>query len=140
MATVINPHAADSYVAPSENSRAYYATERRLTRSQRAQACRQKLSKGWWEGQRRIDRCHRRIKGLRSNTYESTGSLAMSGLLYAVCFLPRTLPPTSAKSLIKKTSITGLHRHCNAMTRYAMINLVVAPEADHAARSIPWLY
>ena len=98
------------------------------------------LSRGWWEGQRRIDRCHRRIKGLRSNAYDSTGSLAVSGLLYAVFFLPRTLPPTSAKSLIKKTSTNRLHRHCNAMTRYAMVTPAVTLEADHAARSIQWLY
>ncbi len=98
------------------------------------------LSRGWWEGQRRIDRCHRRIKGLRGNAYDSTGSLAVSRLLYAVFFLPRTLPPTSAKSLIKKTSTTGLHRHCNAMTRYAMVTPAVTLEADHAARSIQWLY
>ena len=73
------------------------------------------LSRGWWEGQRRIDRCHRRIKGLRGNAYDSTGSLAVSRLLYAVFSLPRTLPPTSAKSLMSMAPrkwATGAEEWC----------------------------
>ena len=51
-------------------------------------------------------------------------------------FIPRSLPPTVGKSLIKKSSTSRLHRHCNAMTRYAMVTPAVTLEADHAARSI----
>ncbi len=51
-------------------------------------------------------------------------------------FIPRALPPTVGKSLIKKSSTTRLRSHCNAMTRYAMVIPVVTLEADHAARSI----
>ena len=31
------------------------------------EARRQKGSRGWWEAQRKIDKCHRRIRGLRNN-------------------------------------------------------------------------
>ena len=41
--------------------------EKKLKRWQRAQARRQKGSGGWWEAQRKIDKCHRRIRGLRGN-------------------------------------------------------------------------
>ena len=41
--------------------------EKKLKRWQRAQARRQKGSRGWWEAQRKIDGCHRRIRGLRHN-------------------------------------------------------------------------
>ena len=40
---------------------------RNLRRWQRAQARRQKGSRGWWEAQRKIDKCQRRIRGLRRN-------------------------------------------------------------------------
>ena len=39
--------------------------QKKLKRWQRAQARRQKGSRGWWEAQRKIDGCHRRIRGLR---------------------------------------------------------------------------
>ena len=41
--------------------------EKKLRRWQRAQARRQRDSRGWREAQSKIDRCHRRIRGLRSN-------------------------------------------------------------------------
>ena len=41
--------------------------EKKLKRWQRGQARRQKGSRGWWEAQRKIDKCHRRIRGLRHN-------------------------------------------------------------------------
>ena len=44
-----------------------YEVQKKLRRWQRAQARRQKGSRGWWEAQRKIDQCHRRIRGLRSN-------------------------------------------------------------------------
>ena len=50
-----------------ENPKAYYALERKLRRWQRAQARRTKRSRGWWEAQRRIDKIHRRIRGVRDN-------------------------------------------------------------------------
>ena len=56
--------------------KAYYAMERRLKRWQRAQARRTKGSRGWWEAQRRIDRCHRRIRGIRHNAiHQMTNTL-----------------------------------------------------------------
>ena len=39
--------------------------EKKLRRWQRAQTRRRKGSRGWWEAQRKIDGCHRRIRGLR---------------------------------------------------------------------------
>ncbi|MCY4364850.1 MAG: transposase [Chloroflexi bacterium] len=63
----INPHASDSDGQTYENPKAYYQIERRLRRWQRAQARRQRSSRGWHEAQRRINRCHRRIRGIRQN-------------------------------------------------------------------------
>ena len=51
-------------------------------------------------------------------------------------FILRALPPTAGKSLTKKSLTTRLHRHCNALTCYAMVTPAVTLEADHAARSI----
>ena len=65
--TGINPMGTDSDGQEYENPRASYQMEKKLRRWQRAQARRQKGSRGWWEAQRKIDRCHRRIRGLRAN-------------------------------------------------------------------------
>ena len=65
--TGINPHATDSEAHSWENTKAYYAAENRLARWQRAQARRTVGSRGWSDAQRRIDRLHRRIVGLRRN-------------------------------------------------------------------------
>ena len=66
--TGIDPQATDSEGFTWENPRAYYRAEKKLRRLQRAQARRTPGSRGWWESQRRIDRLHRRIRGLRENT------------------------------------------------------------------------
>ena len=50
-----------------ETPKPAYQMEKKLRRWQRAQARRQKGSRGWWEAQRKIDKCHRRIRGLRHN-------------------------------------------------------------------------
>ena len=63
--TGINPMGTDSDGQVYENPKAAYQVERKLRRWQRAQARRQKGSRGWWEAQRKIDKCHRRIRGLR---------------------------------------------------------------------------
>ena len=65
--TGINPHATDSDGQIYENPKAYYQMERKLRRWQRAQARRQRGSRGWHEAQRRINKCHRGIKGIRQN-------------------------------------------------------------------------
>ena len=52
-----------------ENPKAYYLAERKLARWQRIQQRRTVGSNGWWQAQRRIDKCHRRIKGLRDNAH-----------------------------------------------------------------------
>ena len=65
--TGINPAATDSEGETWENPKAYYKAEKRLARWQHAQARRTRGSRGWWEAQRRIDRLHRRITGLRKN-------------------------------------------------------------------------
>ena len=51
------------------NPKAYGRVLRTLRRWQRAQARRTEGSRGWWEVQRRIDRAHRRAKGLRNNAH-----------------------------------------------------------------------
>ena len=51
------------------NPKAYGRALRTLRRWQRAQARRTEGSRGWWEAQRRIDRAHRRAKGLRNNAH-----------------------------------------------------------------------
>ena len=65
--TGINPLGTDSDGQTYRNPKASYQVERKLRRWQRAQARRQKGSRGWWEAQRKIDKCHRRIRGLRHN-------------------------------------------------------------------------
>ena len=50
--------------------------------------------------------------------------------------LTRAVPPIAGKRLTQKSLTTSLHRHCNAMTRYATVTPAVTLEADHAARSI----
>ena len=51
------------------NPRAYGRALRTLARWQRAQARRTPGSRGWWEAQSRLDRAHRRAKGLRENAH-----------------------------------------------------------------------
>ena len=65
--TGINPHATDSEGQVWENPKAYYQAEHKLCRWQRAQARRTPSSRGWWEAQRKINRLHRRVTGLRRN-------------------------------------------------------------------------
>ena len=65
--TGINPQATDSDGETYENPKACYRMERKLRRWQRAKARRTPGSRGWWEAQRRIDKCHHRIGGLRKN-------------------------------------------------------------------------
>ena len=74
--TGINPHATDSDGQIYQNPKAFYAMERKLRRWQRAQSRRTRGSRGWWEAQRRIDRCHRRIRSLRRNAvHQMTNTL-----------------------------------------------------------------
>ena len=63
----INPLGTDSDGQTYPNPKASYEVQKKLRRWQRAQARRQKGSRGWWEAQRKIDKCHRRIRGLRHN-------------------------------------------------------------------------
>ena len=65
----INPLAVDSDGVHYENPKALESTLRRLRRWQRTQARRTPGSRGWWEAQRRIDRAHRRARGLRDNAH-----------------------------------------------------------------------
>ena len=65
--TGINPLGTDSDGQTYRNPKASYVVQKKLRRWQRAQARRQKGSRGWWEAQRKIDKCHRRIRGLRHN-------------------------------------------------------------------------
>ena len=51
------------------NPRGYGSALKTLRRWQRTQARRTLGSRGWWEAQRRIDRAHRRAKGLRDNAH-----------------------------------------------------------------------
>ena len=65
--TGINPSATDSEGQTWENPKAYYKSERKLARWQRAQARCTPGSRGWWKAQRRLDRLQRRIAALRKN-------------------------------------------------------------------------
>ena len=65
--TGINPLGTDSDGQTYRNPKASYEVQKKLRRWQRAQARRQKGSRGWWEAQRKIDKCHRRVRGLRHN-------------------------------------------------------------------------
>ena len=65
--TGINPLGTDSEGQTYWNPKASYEVQRKLRRWQRAQARRRKGSRGWWEAQRKIDKCQRRIRGLRHN-------------------------------------------------------------------------
>ena len=65
----ISPLAMDSGGVEYPNPKAYGNALRRLGRWQRAQARRTPGSRGWWQAQRRIDRTHRRVTGLRSNAH-----------------------------------------------------------------------
>ena len=65
--TGINPLGTDSDGQTYRNPRASYEVAQKLRRWQRAQARRQKGSRGWWEAQRKIDKCQRGIRGLRGN-------------------------------------------------------------------------
>ena len=51
------------------NPKGYGNVLKTLGRWQRAQSRRTPGSRGWWEAQRRIDRSHRRAKGLRDNAH-----------------------------------------------------------------------
>ena len=51
------------------NPKGYGNALKTLGRWQRAQSRRTPGSQGWWEAQRRIDRAHRRAKGLRDNAH-----------------------------------------------------------------------
>ena len=63
------PLAVDSDGVEYRNPKAYGNALRRLGRWQRAQARRTPGSRGWWQAQRRIDRTHRRVTGLRNNAH-----------------------------------------------------------------------
>ena len=63
----ISPLATDSDAIAYANPKGYYTAQRRLKRWQRAQSRRTPGSRGWREAQRRIDRSHRRARGLRDN-------------------------------------------------------------------------
>ena len=65
----IEPLAVDSLGNHYENPKAYYRELKRLGRWQRIQARRVKGSSGWYKAQRRIDSCHRRVRGLRENAH-----------------------------------------------------------------------
>ena len=69
---------ADAHYQPAQtdsgqweypNPKSYGSALKTLRRWQRAQARRTPGSRGWWEAQRRIDRAHRRTKGLRYNSH-----------------------------------------------------------------------
>ena len=51
------------------NPKGYNNALKTLCRWQRAQSRRKPGTRGWWEAQRRIDRSHRRAKGLRDNAH-----------------------------------------------------------------------
>ena len=124
--TGINPLATDSEGQTWENPRAYYAADRKLARWQRAQARRTKGSRGWWEAQRRIDRLHRRINGLRKNAqHQMTSELVNKFQHLAVEDLhvwglmqgrtPKAQADASMASLTRQLLYKSQWRHCNVV-------------------------
>ena len=106
----------DSDAVTYDNPRGYYRAERRLKHWQRAQARRAVDSRGWWETQRRIDRAHRRAKGLRNNAhhrvsralvqkYHTLGieSLNVAGTIRAG-LQPKALSDTAMSQLLRQIS------------------------------------
>ena len=93
--TGINPLGTDSDGQTYRNPKASYPVARKLRRWQRAQARRQKGSRGWWEAQRKIDRCHRRVRGLRHNAqHQMTSTVTRKFCCYPGSLgqgFPRTL-------------------------------------------------
>lgn len=65
--TGINPHATDSEGQTWQNPKAYYRLEGKIRRWHRAQSRRSLGSRGWRESQRKLDRLHRRLVGIRGN-------------------------------------------------------------------------
>ena len=93
-----------------ENPKAYCALERKPRRWQRAQARRTKGSRGCWEAQRRIDKTHRRIRGIRDNVQhelsaylvKTYGYIAMESLRVKELFQNAHLAKTLADSAMSK--------------------------------------
>ena len=65
----LNPLAVDSGGVEYINPKAYGEALRKLRRWQRTQARRTPGSRGWWEAQHRLNRAHRRARGLRDNAH-----------------------------------------------------------------------
>ncbi len=65
----ISPLAVDSDGVEYRNPKGYYRAQRRMKCWQRIQSRRTPGSRGWWEAQRRLDRAHRRVVGLRNNAH-----------------------------------------------------------------------
>ena len=121
--TGINPQATDSEGFTWENPRAYYQAEKRLRRHQRAQARRRPGSRGWWESQRRIDRLHRRIRGLRDNAQHQMTSqlvnrykhlviedLNVSGMMQGRT--PKAQADAAMGAIRRRLEYKGTWRHC----------------------------
>ena len=124
--TGINPLATDSEGQAWENPKAYYAAERKLARWQRAQARRKTGSRGWWEAQRRIDRLHRRINGLRKNAQHHITSelvskfqnlviedLHVKGMMQGRT--PKAQADAAMASLKRQLLYKGQWRHCTVI-------------------------
>ena len=106
----------DSYAVAYDNPRGYYRAQRRLKRWQRAQARRAVGRRGWWETQRRIDRAHRRAKGLRNNAHHNVSralvqkyhtlgieSLNVAGMIRAE-IQPKALSDAAMSELLRQIS------------------------------------
>lgn len=65
----ISPLAVDSDYVNYENPKALDSALRKLRRWQRAGERRTPGSRGWWEGQRRLNAVQRRVTGLRNNAH-----------------------------------------------------------------------
>ena len=122
--TGINPLATDSEGQTWENPKAYYQTQRKLQRWQRAQARRVPYSRGWWEAQRRIDRLHRRTTGLRKNAQHQMTSqlvnkfrnlvvedLNVSGMMQGNA--PKAQADAGMAEINRQLTYKGQWNHCN---------------------------
>ena len=121
--TGINPLGTDSDGQTYRNPKASYQVERNLRRWQRAQARRQKGSRGWWEAQRKIDKCHRRVRGLRHDAQHQMTStvtrkfsdlviedLNVAGLMRGNT--PRAQADAGMGDVKRQTGLQGLSNCC----------------------------
>ena len=126
----ISPLAMESDGTEHENPRALRRSLGKLRRWQRAQSRRKPGSRGWYEAQRHIDSCQRRITGLRANAHHQLSRAVTRK--YSVLGV-ETLNVSGMDNLrwqaqaIRDAAIGGLLRKVEYKCRWYGTELVQAP-------------